>query len=163
MNLTIRCVLLLSLLMPVSGAAFADDLEQLASTVPTDVTEVVSGGVWTDDGTTGYYRAMVITPGASRQVANVVVQMLAVEKSDATPKLKKSVVIKEVADQKIGNAFLAMDAENENEMTLVVTAYGSGTEQDTAFHVKFDAKGGYQLLPGAAEEAPADSDPAAKN
>jgi hypothetical protein len=162
MKLTMRCVLLLSLLMPVSAAAAADELEQIAASVPADVTEMVSGGVWTNDGASGYYRAMVITPGPSRPVANVVVQLLAVDKADTPPKVQKSIVIKEVADQKIANAFLAMDAENENEMTLVVTAYGTGNDQDTTIHLKFDAKGGYQVLPGGAEEEPAEADPATK-
>jgi hypothetical protein len=160
MSLTFRCVLLLSLLMP-ARAAFADDLEQIAASVPIDITEVVSGGLWNNDGASGFYRAMVVAAAPGRPVANVVVQMFAVEK-ETPPKLKKSVTIKEIAEQKIPSAFLAMDAENENEMTLVVTAYGTGTDQDTAMQFKFDAKGDYEVLPGGGEEAPAEEDPATK-
>jgi hypothetical protein len=160
MRLTFRCVLLLSLLMP-APAAFADDVDQLAASVPIDITEVVSGGLWNNDGASGFYRAMVVAAAPDRPVANVVVQMFAVEK-ETPPKQKKSITIKEIAEQKIPSAFLAMDAENENEMTLVVTAYGSGTDQDTAMQFKFDAKGDYVVLPGAGEEAPAEEDPATK-
>jgi hypothetical protein len=40
-------------------------------------------------------------------------------------------------------------------MTLIVTAYGAESEQDTSLHVKFDASGKYQILPSVAEDAPA--------
>jgi hypothetical protein len=56
-----------------------------------------------------------------------------------------------------------MDAEKDNEMTLIVTAYGSGTDQDTATQFKFDGKGNYQVQKVAPEEAPAERDPAVKN
>jgi hypothetical protein len=163
MTIMTRSVLavLLTVSLPVAG--FANEPEKVAASVPLEVTELVSGGVWNDDGHSGYYRAMVVSPGAAGEVANVVVQMLAMEKTDAAPKLAKSIVLKEIAEQKIANAFLAMDAENENEMTLVVTAYGAGTDQDTAIQFKFDAKGNYKIMPGGPEEAPAERDPATKN
>jgi hypothetical protein len=85
-----------------------------------------------------------------------------VEKGSAPAKVVKTVPIKEVAAQGFTSAFLAMDAENENEMTLIVTAYGSGTDQDTSLQFKFDSKGDYKVVPGpsGADEPPADTDPA---
>jgi hypothetical protein len=119
----------------------------------------VSGGTWSANGTSGVYRAMVVGDGKQ---ANIVVQMLSLESPTAVPKVVKSVQIKEVADKKLPNAFLAMDAETENEMTLIVTAYGAGADQDTSMHVKFSGTGAYEVLPTAVEEAPTDAGPGKK-
>jgi hypothetical protein len=161
MKSILRSILLLSLLVSTAHAA-SGDVEKLAGAVPVELSEAVSGGLWKNNGATGYYRAMVITPGPGGQT-NVVVQLLSVEKPEAAPKLTKTVVIKEIADQKISSAFLAMDSDKDNEMTLIVTAYGSGTDQDTAMQFKFDGAGNYQVQQVAPEEAPAERDPAVKN
>ncbi len=152
MKTAIQCALAMSLL---AGAAYADEAETIAASVPVEVSEVVSGGTWSEKGATGVYRAMVVSPSSAPGHANVIVQMLAFEQPDATPKVMKTVLIKEVAEKKLANAFLAMDAETENEMTLIITAYGAESEQDTSLRAKFDAKGAYLLLPGLAEEVPA--------
>jgi hypothetical protein len=66
------------------------------------------------------------------------------------------VMIKEVTEKKLPNAFLAMDAETDNEMTLIITAYGAANDQDTSVHVKFDGSGAYDILPAPGEDpAPA--------
>ena len=142
---------------PVSAA---EDTEKLAAAVPPEISEVVSGGTWSASGTSGVYRAIVVaTAGAGGQQANIIVQMLALENAAAVPKVVKSVMIKEVADKKLANAFLAMDAETDNEMTLIVTAYGAGADQDTSMHVKFNGTGTYEILPTPGEEAPTDAGP----
>lgn len=139
----------------------ASDATALAAAVPVEVSEVVTGGNWSEGASSGFYRAMVIIPAARAQ-AQVVVQLLAVDQDSDLPKVVKTVPIKEMAEQGYANAFLAMDAETENEMTLIVTAYDSGTDQDTSMHFKFDGKGGYQLQPAPDEEAPAEEAPAPK-
>ena len=138
----------------------AEDTEKLAAAVPPEVSEVVSGGTWSASGTSGVYRAIVVaTSGGDGQQASIIVQMLALENATAVPKVVKSVLIKEVADKKLANAFLAMDAETDNEMTLIVTAYGAGADQDTSMHVKFNGTGTYEILPTPGEEAPIDAGP----
>lgn len=138
----------------------ADATESLAAAVPAEVSEVVSGGTWTEGSANGVYRAMVVsTPAGDGQQANVVVQILSLASPNAVPKVIKSVVIKEVADKKLPNAFLAMDAETVNEMTLIVSAYGAASDQDTSLHLKFNGSGAYEILPASGEEAPADADP----
>ncbi|WP_125461606.1 MULTISPECIES: hypothetical protein [Rhodomicrobium] len=157
MKSMLRCALLFGLLA-VPSAARAEDPEKLASVVPAEISEVVSGGTWSDSGASGVYRAIVVSPSAVGQ-ANVLVQMLALDKTDVPPKVVRTVLIKEVADKKLANAFLAMDAETENEMTLIITAYGAESEQDTSLHVKFDAKGKYEIMPSVGEDAPAPAEP----
>ena len=141
------------------SASAAEDTEKLAAAVPAEVSEVVSGGTWSANGTSGVYRAIVVGDG---QQANIIVQMLSMESATAIPKLVKSVLIKEVAEKKLANAFLAMDAETDNEMTLIVTAYGAGADQDTSMHVKFNGTGTYEILRTPGEEAPADAGPEKK-
>lgn len=143
------CALTVAAWASVSPVGAAEEPEKLAAAVPVEVSEVVSGGTWSTGATNGIYRAMVVGDG---QQANIIVQLLAL---DAGPKVVKSVAIKEVAEKKLANAFLAMDAEKENEMTLIVTSYGGGSDQDTSMHVKFNSAGAYEILPGPGEEPPA--------
>jgi hypothetical protein len=147
MNAAIRCLTMLWLLTLAPGAALAaDKAAAVAAAVPVAVSEIVSGGTWSENGKTGFYRAMVITPGESAPVA-VVVQLLALESEQAVPQLVATVPITEFAGQAFTSAVLAMDAEIDNEMTLIVTAFGSGTDQDTALEFKFDGAGNYAVVP----------------
>jgi hypothetical protein len=149
MNAAIRCLTMLWLLALPPGAAFAaDKAAAVAAAVPVEVSEIVSGGTWSENGKTGFYRAMVIAPAESAPVA-VVVQLLALESEQAVPQLVATVPITEIAGQAFTSAVLAMDAEIDNEMTLIVTAFGSGTDQDTALEFKFDGAGNYAVVPVA--------------
>lgn len=152
MKPVIRCVLLIGL--AAASPASADEAATLASAVPAQIAEVVSGGTWSEGESSGVFRAIVVSPYAGGS-ANVIVQMVALDKADAAPKVVRTVLVKEVAEKQLANAFLAMDAETENEMTLIVTAYGAESEQDTSMHVKFDNSGKYEILPPMGEEDPA--------
>lgn len=143
--------------------AFAQDALKTVAAVPTDVSEIVSGGNWTEGDSSGVFRALVVTTsdGQASQ-ARVVVQMLAFEKGSPAPKVAKSVVVKEVEDKKLPNAFLAMDVENDNELTLIITSYDAEKDQDTSMMVKFDSAGKYQVLPQPKEEQGGESAGGAK-
>lgn len=149
-------ILVLSLVIPAANAA---DAEKIAAAVPVEIAEVVNGGTWNDNNQNGFYRAIVVTPGSGAP-ASVIVQLLGVESENAAPKVAKTILVKEVSERAFPNVYLAMDAETENEMTLIVTAYGTETDQDTAIHFKFDVKGNYEILetlaedPAAIEETP---------
>lgn len=156
MKARLYCALIVTVCTWGYSVSAAEDTEKLAAAVPPEVTEVVSGGTWSENGTSGVYRAIVVGDG---QQANIIVQMLSLESAAAIPKVVKSVLIKEVAEKKLANAFLAMDAETDNEMTLIVTAYGAGADQDTSMHVKFNGTGTYEILPTPGEDAPAEAAP----
>jgi hypothetical protein len=160
MKTAFYCTLIVCFIALAHPVGAAEGPEQLVAAVPAEVSEVVSGGSWSEGSTNGVYRAMVVsTPSGSAPQANVVVQMLAVESATSVPKVVKTVMIKEVADKKLANAFLAMDAETDNEMTLIVTAYGAATDQDTSVHVKFNGSGAYEILPAPGEDpAPASAE-----
>jgi len=151
-----------------ANPSWAQDAGKSAAQVPADVSEVVSGGNWSEGETSGVFRAVVVTTvnGQSSQ-ARVIVQMLAFEKGNPLPKVTKTVPIKEVEDKKLPNAFLAMDVENDNELTLIITSYDAEKDQDTSMLVKFDGTGKYEIVPAPKEEptptpAPTDVKPDAK-
>lgn len=137
--------------------AVAQDALKSAGAVPTDISEVVSGGNWSEGENSGVFRAMVVT-NTDGQVsqARVVVQMLAFQKGGAAPRIAKTITVKEIEDKKLPNAFLAMDVENDNELTLIITSYDAEKDQDTSMMVKFDSAGNYQVLPAAKEEPATD-------
>jgi hypothetical protein len=134
-----------------------------AAQVPTDVSEVVSGGNWSEGETSGVFRALVVTSteGQASQ-ARVIVQMLAFEKGNPLPKVAKTITIKEVEEKKLPNAFLAMDVENDNELTLIITSYDAEKDQDTSMMVKFDGKGKYEIVTTPKEEPAGDAAAGAK-
>jgi hypothetical protein len=145
-----------------SAAAFAQDALKTAAQVPTDISEIVSGGNWSEGDNSGVFRAIVVTTadGQTSQ-ARVVVQMLAFEKGSTLPKIAKTIPIKEVEEKKLPNAFLAMDVENDNELTLIITSYDAEKDQDTSMMVKLDNAGKYEIAPPAKEE-PASAKPKAE-
>jgi hypothetical protein len=145
--------LALALAIGLCGPAIAQDAVKSAGQVPTDVSEVVSGGNWSEGETNGVFRAIVVTntDGQSSQ-ARVFVQMLSFEKGGALPKIAKTITVKEVEEKKLPNAFLAMDVENDNELTLIITSYDAEKDQDTSMMVKFDGAGKYEIVPPAKEE-----------
>ncbi|NJM35759.1 MAG: hypothetical protein HC850_14870 [Rhodomicrobium sp.] len=136
--------------------AEAQDAGAIAEAIPVEVAEVVSGGTWSDGGVNGLYRALVVIPSSSGVQAHVFVQLVALQKDAAGAKVVKTIPVKEISEQIFSTAFLAMDAETENEMTLIVTAYGSGTDQDTTMQFKFDGQGNYKSFAGPGEETPAE-------
>ncbi len=137
--------------------AFAQDALKSVAAVPTDVSEIVSGGNWSEGDNSGVFRAVVVTTSdGQNSLARVVVQMLAFEKSNPLPKVVKTIPIKEVEDKKLPNAFLAMDVENDNEMTLIITSYDAEKDQDTSMMLKFDGTGKYEVMPAPKDESPPD-------
>jgi hypothetical protein len=152
--------LALALVIGLSAPAIAQDALKTAGQVPTDVSEVVSGGNWSEGDNSGVFRAIVVTntDGQASQ-ARVVVQMLTFEKGSPLPKIAKTIPVKEVEEKKLPNAFLAMDVENDNELTLIITSYDAEKDQDTSMMVKFDGSGKYEIVPPAKDEEPAAAEP----
>ncbi len=98
----------------------------LAASVPLDVSEVAAGGSWTDGGKTGVYRTIVVVNGPNEAPkAHVVVQWIGMKAEGGPTELVKSVDLKDVADAGLTNASVALEAEREDEVTIVVTSYDS--------------------------------------
>ena len=153
MKSQLRTALLMAFLIGGIPTAQAQDALGIAGNVPTEVSEVVSGGNWSRGDARGFFRAIAITKqtGDTTQAA-VVVQLLAVDKAGAAPKVTKTVLIKEVAEKKLSSAFLAMNAETDNELTLIITSYDQEKDQETALQLNLDSGGKYEIVTSATEE-----------
>jgi hypothetical protein len=153
MSRKLALAVILAATIAASSPGLAQDAAKAAAQVPTDVSEVVSGGNWSEGDNSGVFRAVVVT-NTDGQVsqARVIVQMLAFEKGNPLPKIAKTIPVKEVEEKKLPNAFLAMDVENDNELTLIITSYEAEKDQDTSMMVKFDSTGKYQIVPGGKDE-----------
>jgi hypothetical protein len=158
MGRSLPFAVVLAFTLAAAAPSFAQDALKSAAGVPTDVSEIVSGGNWSEGDNSGVFRAIVVTTTDSQSSqARVVVQMLAFEKAAASPKVAKTISIKEADEKKLPNAFLAMDVENDNEMTLIITSYDAEKDQDTSMMVKFDATGKYEVLPQPKDESTPDA------
>jgi hypothetical protein len=149
----IRSALVIALLAGGVPAAHAQDALSIAAKVPAEVTEVVSGGNWSQGDLSGVFRAITVTrQNGDSTLANVIVQMLAFDKANPVPKVTKTIFVKEVADKKLANAFLAMNVENDNELTLIITSYDQEKDQETALQLNFDSTGKYEVVTAPKEE-----------
>jgi hypothetical protein len=149
-----------------AGKEAGKEAEKLAAQIPPEITEVVTGGTWSEGGAEGVFRGIVVTSPAGEGAgqASVIVQWLAMAKGGATGKVVKSVTVKEVTEKKLQNAFLALDVDNDNELTLIITSYDAQKDEDASMQVKFDSKGQYEIIPtpkedpAVKEEEPASDD-----
>lgn len=157
MKSLLRSALLIAALTAGAPAVSAQDALGVAANVPAEISEVISGGNWSQGDTTGIFRAIAVTKqNGDNTHANVIVQMLAFDKAAPAPKVVKTIFVKEVADKKFPNAFLAMNVENDNELTLIVTSYDQDSDQQTVLQLHFDGTGKYEVVATPKEEpAPA--------
>lgn len=162
MNSLVRSACIIVSLVAVSPAC-AGDAAKIVETIPTEITEVVSGGSWSEGDASGEFRAITITEqvGSTTQ-ASVIVQMLAIDKATSARKIIKTVPLKEVNDKKLESAFLTMNVESDNELKLNITSYDSEKDQDTEMTVKFASTGKYEILATPKDEEAANPQDDAK-
>ena len=128
--------------MAMSGAR-AQSAEKLTLAIPPEVTEVATAGTWADGELSGVFRATVLTMAAGDTTqAHLVVQLMAVSPDGNTSKVHKTIAVKQIADKKLPNAFLAVEEDGtENEVTWRVTSYDSNSNADIGVLVTVNAKG----------------------
>lgn len=96
----------------------------IAASVPVEVSEAAAGGSWADADKIGVYRGIVVVDGpADAPTAHVFVQWLGMKSDGGSTEVVKSVEIKDVADAKMTNASLSIEADREDEITILVTSY----------------------------------------
>lgn len=137
---------------PLSFAAAADAGKLVDSTAP-EVADVVSGGHWSADGKGGFYRALVVMAGDKAAIANVYLQWLSFG-DGSKPVVVKSVPVKEINDQNLGNASIEIGGEEdkENEATIFVSSYDVEEDKDISLLIKATKPGTYTV-----EKAPPES------
>jgi hypothetical protein len=132
----------------------AQDAEKLTLSIPPEVTEVATAGTWSDGDASGVFRANVLTvPSGDSTQAHLVLQLMAVSADGNTSKVYKTVAVKQIADKKLPNAFLAVEEDGtENEVTWRVTSYDSNSNADIGALVTINAKGEVEVKDAPKEE-----------
>ena len=132
----------------------AQDAGKLALSIPPEVTEVATAGTWSDGDASGVFRATVLTvPQGDTTQAHLVLQLMAVSSDGNTSKVHKTVPVKQIADKKLPNAFLAVEEDGtENEVTWRVTSYDSNSNADIGALVTINAKGEVEVKDAPKEE-----------
>ena len=126
-------------LQPQTQASWSD------STAP-EVADVVSGGHWSADGKGGFYRALAVMAGEKAAIANVYLQWLSFGDA-AKPTVVKSVPVKEINDQNLGNPSIEIGGEEdrENEATIFVSSYDVEEDKGISLLIKVTKPGTYTV------------------
>jgi hypothetical protein len=142
----LRSAAMLLLVTAPSSFAVAADPGKVADAVATEVSEVTSGGHWSADGKGGFYRALVVMAGDKAAIANIYLQWLSFGEG-GKPTIVKSVPVKEINDQNLGNASIELGGENdqENETTVFVSSYDIEEDKDISLLVKVSKPGVYSV------------------
>jgi hypothetical protein len=153
--------ILLSLAAPAATGALADDTKLVEAVAP-EVAEVATGGSWSVDKQGGFYRAIVVMTGDQKSFgAHVYLQWLAFSEGSPIPAVVKTVPIKEINDQGLANASIALEGEEgkDNEVTVVVSSYDLDADKDITLFVKAGQPGNYAMVAAPAkgddDDAPA--------
>ncbi len=150
--MTVRIALTTLIASSVLFASAAGAQEALVQAVPANVTEVTTGGAWTNGDQTGAFRAIVVTGGETGPEVSVYVQLLTFAKTGAVASVLKTTPIKEVTDRKLQNAFINFDAEAENKATLIITSYDAAKDADNSIYAEITADGAYKIIEAPKEE-----------
>lgn len=116
--------------------------EQIAASIPTEVPEVHTGGSWQDGGAQGVFRTITVL-SAKDNTAHVFIQWIALKADNPVPEIAKTVVIKEVSEKKLPNAFVTLEADKEGEATIVVASFDPANNKDVAVAFKATKPGSY--------------------
>lgn len=128
-----------------AGVQAADSVK-IAEGLPAEISEVVSGGSWSEGDTGGSYRAMVIMGQEGKQfAAHVYLQWVSFDKQTGAPKIMKNIPIKEVRDQQLQNAFIFLETEKDNEAKLSITSYDPVADKDISIQVLATVPGKYSI------------------
>lgn len=155
--------IIISLAAPAATTALADDAKLINGVAP-EVAEVATGGSWSADKQGGFYRAIVLMTGDQKSFgAKVYLQWLAFTESSPIPAIVKTVPIKEINDQGLANASIALEGEEgkDNEVTIVVSSYDLEEDKDITLFVKAGQPGTYAMVAAPAKRDEED-DAAAK-
>jgi hypothetical protein len=166
LTIILRVTALLALSLVPLAAAAADDDTKLVESISPQVADVVTGGSWSADKKGGFYRAFVIMSGEGQSFgAHVYLQWLALANDSPLPSVVKTVPVKEVNDQKLANASIELDAEEnkDNEITVIVSSYDFEADKDISLFVKAGLPGTYAMTkaPPKGASAPPGADAAA--
>lgn len=97
---------------------------EIAAATPVEIAELMAGGSWQDAGKTGIFRGIVVVTGPNDAPrADVFVQWIGMKAEGGTIEIVQSMAIKEIADKKLTNAQIAIEADKDDEAMFLVTTY----------------------------------------
>jgi hypothetical protein len=139
-----------------SAPALADGkfAEKLASQVPADIVEVQTVGAWTQDKQAGIYRTVTIISGADKEyAARVFVQWLAIKGDSGRAEIVATAPLVEFNNQRMPMATVTIEADLDNEASIVVAAHDNDTQRDTVMMFKATKPGQYSVVVTPANSA----------
>jgi hypothetical protein len=100
----------------------------------------------------GFYRALVVMAGEKAAIANIYLQWLSFG-GTAKPTVVKSVPVKEINDQNLGNGSIEIGGEEdkENEATIFVSSYDVEEDKDISLLIEATKPGTYTVAKALAE------------
>ena len=134
-----------SSVVPAQAQSPAKSPEQIAAAIPTEVPEVHTGGSWQDGGAQGVFRTITVL-AAKDNTAHVFIQWISLKADNPIPEIARTVLIKEVTEKKLPNAFVTLEAEKEGEATIVVASFDPTTSKDLAIAFKASSSGRLPML-----------------
>ena len=136
---------------PVPKAAAADEkaTAALVAAIPTAVPQVLTSGIWEDQGDQGVYRVVVVNSVAADKSfrTQIFVQWLKSQKDQSALAVRSTVEVKEAVSQDLKDAFVFMDAEEKNAALLIISSFDEKAEQDRQLWVKLTTPGSYEIVP----------------
>jgi hypothetical protein len=136
------------------AAADAKLAEKLATQVPADIIEVQSIGTWTQEKQAGIYRTVTIISGTDKEyAARVFVQWLAIKGESGRAEIVATAPLVEFNNQRMPMAAVTIDADTDNEASIVVSAQDSDTQRDTMMMFKATKPGQYSVVVSPANSA----------
>ena len=140
-------------LIPSASALAADDDAKIVEDLPPEVADVVTGGSWSEGKQGGFYRAIVVMSGTEQSFGDL--QWLALSETDPVPKIVATAPIKEVNDQKLGNASIEIEGEEtkDNQITIIVSSYDFDADKDITLYIKGTAPGKYAMAKAPAKSS----------
>lgn len=122
--------------------------------VPLGVSEVVTGGSWSEGGRSGYYRAVVVQSGheGMRTVA-VFLQWLTENEDGDTIAIAASVPIREMEGHIVPFASVALESDVQNDVQLTIAAPEAADSAVRLVIIRAAGPGSYVVVPPAAAGA----------
>jgi len=128
-------------------AAGETDPMGLASRLPVDITEVVTGGVWTNGTASGAYRTVTVQSYAPVETVDVFIQWVG-SRSPAEPlQIISSVPLREFNSQKLTSASITLESEVEGIAKVVIAGQDAAGRSVALLTFVATMPGQYEVVP----------------
>lgn len=119
----------------------------MAARLPVEVSEVVTGGTWTDGQASGSFRTVTIQTFAPVEMAEVFLQWVGSRSPVEPLQIMSSVPLREFNEQKLASASITLDIETEGAARIVVAGQDAGGRPAALLTFAAAAPGRYEVVP----------------